>query len=72
MTGQSASVAPGRSPATVRRRKSLGVKRGSQPCQWTVPPPTICGTGQNSSTRCSLSHAFLTVRGFKSGSGQRL
>ena len=44
-------VVPGRSPATVRRRKSFSVKRGSQPCQCTVPPPTICGTGQNISTR---------------------
>ena len=30
-----------------------GVNRGSQPCQCTVPPPTICGTGQNRSTVAS-------------------
>ena len=70
--GQSTKVAPDRSPATVRRRKSFSVKRGSQPCQWTVPPPTICGTGQNSSTHGASSAVVRTVRGFSSGSGHRL
>src|SRR3954447_21267562 len=57
---------------TVRGRKSFSVNRGSQPCQCTVPPPTIWGTGQNSSMRASSSAEVRTVRGFSSGSGHRL
>ena len=72
MIGQSASVAPATSPTTLRNRKSSGMNRGSQPCQCTVPPPTICGTGQKSSTRVCPSVDCLTVRGLRRGSGVRL
>ena len=73
MIGQSARVVPGRSPATVRRRKSFGVKRGSQPCQWTVPPPTICGTGQNSSTpRRLVGCGLAPVRGLSDRVGPEI
>src|SRR4051812_4270709 len=56
----------------VRGRKSFSVNRGSQPCQCTVPPPTICGTGQNSSTLGSSVCEVRTVRGLSSGSGHKL